>query len=135
LKKFLEVITNLNFVELYPGYNFNEILSQLKINKEGFSNIDCAEVLKGFQTLENNFNHLNLINDTILNKYLLEYNKAFNISNIIYVFKNILKHSSDEQLNIYNKIKLFFEPVEKYDVIYAKKFKTKKGSMTVKLNG
>ncbi|ORX46006.1 hypothetical protein BCR36DRAFT_332548 [Piromyces finnis] len=85
--------------------------------------------------MKNNFKEFNFSNDIILNKQLLEYNPSINITHIIDVFQNKFQHTTDKQVKIYNKISNVFSPIEKYDILYSKKYKTKNSSMVVELNG
>ncbi|OUM67377.1 hypothetical protein PIROE2DRAFT_5240 [Piromyces sp. E2] len=125
----------INFKEIYSEYNYVEALPQLKINEEGYSTINTDEVLEGFKSMEKNFEEFNFTNDNLLNKQLLEYNPAFNITHIINTFKNEFGHTTDKQVKIYDKIIRVFGFIEKYDILYSKQFKTKKGYMSVELNG
>ena len=131
----LNSLNEINFNDIYPGYNLNKLLPQLKINKKGFVGIKNSEILEGYKLMEDDFEKFDFSNDEILNRQLLEYNHQFNITHILYVFNNIFRHETDLQLSICSHIGSIFKPIEKYDILYAKKFKTKKSFMIVELNG
>jgi len=135
LTSFIEILKSINFKEIYSEYNYMEALPQLKINEKGHATFNVDEILEGFMLMKNNFEVFVFFNDTILNKQLLEYNPAFNITHIINTFQNVFGHSTEKQKEIYDKVIRVFGFIEKYDILYSKQFKTKKGFMSVELNG
>ena len=40
------MLMNKNYTEIFPGYNFNKILPELKIDSSGYSSINKDEILK-----------------------------------------------------------------------------------------
>ena len=86
---YLGMLMNKNYTEIFPNYDFKEILPELKIDSSGYSTIEKEEILKGFNTnLEDYVNNIDINNiDIELDKYIFEImnnnNPSFNLLKIL----------------------------------------------------
>jgi len=91
---YLGMLMNKNYTEIFPGYNFNKILPELKIDSSGYSSINKDEILKGFNFKLEYYVHIDIDNiDIELDKYIFEMinnnNSNFNLLKIISILSSL----------------------------------------------
>jgi len=82
IKYNLKLYKKMNFKEIYPEYDINEIFPQLQVDKEGYAKYDIEEVFKGYDYNPEHYQDLNIENYDSLKKYIYESNKSFNLFEI-----------------------------------------------------
>ncbi|ORX81868.1 coth-domain-containing protein [Anaeromyces robustus] len=102
---YLEMLLNKNYTDIFPEYNFNKILPELKIDLTGYPTINKEEILKGFNIKLENYVNIDINNIEIeLDKYLFEMinnnNLNFNLLKIISVLST-LKWNENIDINDY----------------------------------
>ncbi|ORX77672.1 hypothetical protein BCR32DRAFT_295493 [Anaeromyces robustus] len=131
-----------NFKEIFPSYNFNEKLSELKIGEDGYPHLNINEIFKGFDFDVNHY-----LEYDASNGYNYElYNQLFT-SNPNFNLKKIYEEIAELNISNDNNIKMDpeFEKLMNEIVIgkinnsddddIYKNFKTKNASMTFEING
>lgn len=150
--KYIDNIKNINFKEVYPGYDFDKILPELKIGEDGYPTYNVYEVLNGFDFYPENSNDL-LPNE--LSNYVIESNKDFNLFRITEICST-LKMSDffdEEEINkLFNLEELYnmYDAIEEEfsteiptdssndgisDFLNSLEFKTKNATMIFELDG
>jgi hypothetical protein len=87
IKTIIETINSENFNEMYPEYDFNEILPELHINTKGFPNIDYTKFVVSFKdylSLTENEYQTNVILFNIFNN-----NPYLNLIKVFYTLSNL----------------------------------------------
>jgi len=82
LRKYLLEMKNINFIENYQKYDFNEKLPELKIGEDGHAYFDIDQVIAWFDYHPEHYNY----NDHVMKFFLkdfLETNESFNLKEII----------------------------------------------------
>lgn len=138
LKNKINVLKELNFIETFAGSNINEILPQLKINKDGFASFDVDEVINGFDV-----NPESYVEDEFpqIDKHFYESNKNFNINEIISTMNTLEVADGVDLEKQFDFSKKDDKPDKekkkgpKPDLGAEEKFKTKNATITVEING
>jgi len=84
IKAYLKFIKRINFYEVFPGYNFTEILPELKIREDGYSHINLNQILNGFDYNPEHYNE----NEDITYDIMLS-NPKFKLFHVFYVISNL----------------------------------------------
>jgi len=152
----LKYYKQINFTEAYSGYNFDEILPQLQVGKDGYPEYDVEEIFKGFNYDPEYYIGLNIEDIFTLMNMIFESNVNFNLNEIFDKLNGLKKSISDKEL--YKMVgDISFEPweYEEFDKYKDKSlteeftnnddvsenkieitdFKTKNATMTFELNG
>lgn len=116
IRSIIEYLKETNFNNLYPGYNFNKSLKSLKIDNNGYPDINPDEILDGLNTNLKNYGNDDIFyeNNEIFPLILLQSNnKNFNFLKI---------YSDIAQLNLKNISKIDGHPINKlfdqYQLLY-----------------
>jgi len=118
IREIIEIVNNQNFNEIFPGYNFKEILPELPMNENGYPNIDYREfyidssilqyidfanVKKSFYNIFNKNQYLDLINvfHTLNN---LDVSSEFDKT-----FMDLIKEFGTEDEKVFGNLEDFFD--------------------------
>jgi len=135
--EFLNNLKQTNFIELNPTFDFNAVLPELQIGKDGYPLFDIEQVFSEFDFNPENYEDMDIYDLNFLERIVFETNPNFNISKLLDIFYNLV-----EMLIIDSTIVDEIYPNQKiisdYDVLYIKdgsEFKTKNATMTFDLHG
>jgi hypothetical protein len=147
LKNKINKLKGLNFIETFPDNNINEInniLPQLKIDKDGFAGFDVEEVLSGFNLDPEFYKEDEL---SAIDKHFFESNENFNINEIITIMSTLkpadgieleqLLNTSNNDENIPDQGKEMESgkiPEIIPDLSAVEKFKTKNATIIIDIN-
>jgi len=121
IKMELKFYKLVNFNEVFPGYNFDEILPQLQIGEDGYAKFDVEEVFAGYDYDPEHYSEINVKNMEISTNMVYESNKNFDIVGIRYTINNLKMANSDEFYGKYNDVSLEssdIEQINKYVKIF-----------------
>ncbi|ORX41537.1 hypothetical protein BCR36DRAFT_364100 [Piromyces finnis] len=137
-------LKKVNFKEYYPGYNFDEILPELKIGEDGFPTFDAIEVINGFDFNLENISIVSMEDFYEVYYEILESNEDFNmirISEVLDGLKMSDNHNDMELLEIIQNasipsdIRSIISINEEEEEEVMKSFKTKNATMIFEING
>ncbi|OUM67813.1 hypothetical protein PIROE2DRAFT_4622 [Piromyces sp. E2] len=136
IKYILLAIKKLNFTEIYPDYDINEILPELQIDEDGFAKYDAKQIFSGFDFNSDHYSK----EDIVLSKDPYMSNENFNLGLIMIKLNRL---SMSDTIDVENILELLYNVEEnlnklKYsdEIIYTlSEFKTKNATMTFDLNG
>jgi len=115
IKYELKFYKKINFNEVFPGYNFDEILPQLQIGEDGYAKFDVEEVFAGYDYDPEHYRDLNIEN---INDMVYKSNKNFDIVEIRETIYNLkMAIDNDEFYEKYNDITMEsweIEQINKY---------------------
>ncbi|ORX48665.1 coth-domain-containing protein [Piromyces finnis] len=84
LKREIRLLKKYNFKELYPDFNVEEKLPELKINDDGFSDISIDTLIKGFDINFENYDESDIAFDySELNIMVHQSNKNFDLLKVL----------------------------------------------------
>ncbi|ORX85027.1 hypothetical protein BCR32DRAFT_290980 [Anaeromyces robustus] len=90
MKRKLELLNKCNFKEVYPNFDFSKELPNLKINENGFANLNIDNIMEGFKfNLEDYISFELGYNYNDLNIMVYQSNPKFDILNILITLANI----------------------------------------------
>jgi len=149
IKTNLKFFKKINFNEVYPGYNFDEILPQLQIGEDGYAKFDVEEVFAGYDYDPEHYLEINVENKEVLYYMVYESNKNFDLMGILGTTNNLkMAVDEDEYFKIFQNINLEsweIDQIYKYinrtnnmldlNVMDLLNFKTKNATMTFEING
>jgi len=98
IKYYLKFYKKINFTEVYPGYNFNEIVPQLQIGEDGYAKYDIEEVFSGYNYDVKYYKKLNINDHGILKDMVYDSNKDFDLMDIRNKLDNMEMAISEEEL-------------------------------------
>jgi len=87
IKKIVDSINEVNFNEMFPGYNFTEILPELPMNENGHPNIDYKKYIFSddeYRNLEDECN-----SDTEIFFHIFNNNEYLNLIKVFYIVSNL----------------------------------------------
>ncbi|OUM58013.1 hypothetical protein PIROE2DRAFT_16825 [Piromyces sp. E2] len=121
IKNYLLEFKKINFNNVFPGYNFGEIIPELIIDENGNSNIDIDQIVSGF---DYNPKHYDEGNPEKFLNHILSTNENFKLLDIINILKGMKMANTGneiefrfiiENLNEYFISKLY-ESKNKFDL-------------------
>jgi hypothetical protein len=129
VKGFVQFLSQFPYSEVYPGYNFTEILPELKINEEGFSTISVDEVMEKLNITRKGLSNIDLSNEYksygnyyfVIKDIVYKRNSEFNLTRITETLNKLSSNDKNKRSNI---------DTTSDDEI----FKTKNGTLVVELN-
>ncbi|OUM70544.1 hypothetical protein PIROE2DRAFT_1434 [Piromyces sp. E2] len=106
LKNYTLELQKINYNEVFPGYNFNNILPQLQMGEDGFAKYDYKKIITGF---DYDMKHYDEGDYELFYKHVLGSNKNFNLLEIIDTLKGM-------NMSIINngENKVLYEDINKY---------------------
>ncbi|OUM64464.1 hypothetical protein PIROE2DRAFT_8775 [Piromyces sp. E2] len=109
IKNYLLEFQKINFNNVFPGYNFGEILPELIIDENGNSNIDTDQIVSGF-----NYNpkHYDEGNPEKFINHLLATNENFKLLDIINILKGMKMANTGNEIEI--EFRYIIENVNEY---------------------
>jgi len=107
IKNYIMELQNINFNEVFPGYDFKEILPQLQVDEDGYTKFDVEQVIAD---LDYDPKHYDDGKMEILIKHFLESNSNFNLYEIV----DTLKELNMAEVEKKEEIKAFLEGFIEY---------------------
>jgi hypothetical protein len=132
IKTIIETINSENFNEMYPEYDFNEILPQLKVGEDGYAQYDVEEVFAGFDYDPEHYAEFSNEDIDILTEMVFKSNKDFDLQEIL-TYLNVMDMSIpyEDLLKIVLTINMEIEQFNNN----GEEFKTKNATMIFEING
>ena len=90
IKEIKEIVNSLNeqnFNEIFPGYNFSEILPELPMNEDGHPNIDYQQYIIPYNEYKNLLKIYNNVDEIYFN--IFNNSKYLNLINVFYTLSNL----------------------------------------------
>jgi len=114
IKKYLNKLQKINFVKIFPEYNFNENIPQLQVGEDGYSKIDIEKIITEF---DYNVGHYDSNTDLVMIlflKHFLKTNKNFNLLEITNKLNEIKMDQTEDVTEIFE----LFNVVDKcFDIL------------------
>jgi len=101
IEKYLNELQTINFVKIFPGYNFNENIPQLQVGEDGYAKIDIEKIITEF---DYNVEHYDSNTDLVMIlflKHFLETNENFNLLEITNKLNEIEIDQTEEVTEIF----------------------------------
>ncbi|ORX82484.1 hypothetical protein BCR32DRAFT_231940 [Anaeromyces robustus] len=81
----LMILNCFNYLKSFPGYDFNKILPELKIDKDGYPRFNTKEVTEGFDINPDHYNE----NDKDIDLKIMSSNPNFNLLKVLNIVSNL----------------------------------------------
>ena len=101
IKKYLKKLQTINFVKIFPGYNFSENIPQLQVGEDGYSEIDIEKIITEF---DYNVEHYGSNTDLVMIlfiKHFLKTNENFNLLEITNKLNEIKMDQTEDETEIF----------------------------------
>jgi len=111
VKRDLKYYKQINYTQVYSGYNFDEILPQLKIGKDGYAKYDIEKVFSGYDYDPKHYEDLRIEDYDNLYDIVCKSNQNFDLLEVKNKLQD-LKMSITETEFYENIDEIMFEPWE-----------------------
>jgi len=132
--EFLNTLKQIDFNELNLTFNFNVILPELHIGKDGYPLFDVEQVFSEFDFNPENYEDMNINDLHSMEIIVFKSNEKFNILKLLDIFYDLLDEEKIDS-SIIEKIYPTENLDEKFHINSENEFKTKNATMTFDLHG